>query len=355
MINSNKPVARIILVAILGVTWDDDYFAYSTSAWKYDNPANLSFPHDRFRAAFVTFVKSDSASLTKLRFTIRNLEDQFNKQHNYPYIIYTDQELSEEYMELASSLTQSTVRFERVQRDLYGYNENTDLQRAAQARNDLNTTMFGNSEDYRFQSRFMAGTIYRHALMQELDYSWRFEAGTEYLCPVDTDPFQYMFENKKTTSFSVALYEYRETIPTLYQSVLDFAKEHQDWIQSTSNPESLWHFILDESNIFNGCHFWNNFQIADVSFYRGEKYQQFFNYLDQKNGIFYERWGDPIIQSMGAVMFLTKQDIHFWDDIGYRVADYFTHCPSEKSLYSKCTCRPEQNFDNDGYSCLRFY
>lgn len=97
--------------------------------------------------------------------------------------------------------------------------------------------------------------------MQELDYSWRFEAGTEYLCPVDTDPFQYMFENKKTTSFSVALYEYRETIPTLYQSVLDFAKEHQDWIQSTSNPESLWHFILDESNIFNGCHFWNNFQV----------------------------------------------------------------------------------------------
>lgn len=185
MINSNKPVARIILVAIviltgiylfstsailkdnpittqLGVTWDDDYFAYSTSAWKYDNPANLSFPHDRFRAAFVTFVKSDSASLTKLRFTIRNLEDQFNKQHNYPYIIYTDQELSEEYMELASSLTHATVRFERVQRDLYGYNENTDLQRAAQARNDLNTTMFGNSEDYRFQSRFMAGTIYRY-------------------------------------------------------------------------------------------------------------------------------------------------------------------------------------------------
>lgn len=102
--------------------------------------------------------------------------------------------------------------------------------------------------------------------MQDLDYSWRFEAGTEYLCPMDNDPFQFMFENKKTTSFSVALYEYRETIPTLYQSVLDFAKENQDWIQQSSNPESLWHFILDESNQFNGCHFWNNFQVMYIVF-----------------------------------------------------------------------------------------
>lgn len=96
-------------------------------------------------------------------------------------------------------------------------------------------------------------------------------------------------------------------------------------------------------------------QIADVSFYRGEKYQSFFDYLDTANGIFYERWGDPVIQSLGATLFLTKDDIHFWDNIGYRVANYFTHCPSEKSLYSRCTCRPEENFDFNGYSCLKFY
>jgi hypothetical protein len=190
MINSNKPITRILLVSIViltsiylfvtsfnihqnkknkqgehqqGIRLDDDYFAYSTSSWHYENPSNLTFPHNRFKAAFITFVKSDSASLTKLRSTIRNLEDQFNKHHNYPYIIFTDQELSEEYMELATSLTsnKTTVRFEKVEKDLYGYPENTDLEKAAQARIDLNTTMFGDSEDYRFQSRFMAGTIYR--------------------------------------------------------------------------------------------------------------------------------------------------------------------------------------------------
>lgn len=97
--------------------------------------------------------------------------------------------------------------------------------------------------------------------MQDLDYSWRFEAGTEYVCPMDEDPFQYMYENKLTTSFSVALYEYKETIPTLYDTVLDFASKNKDWIQPASDPKSLWHFILDGSNSFNGCHFWNNFQV----------------------------------------------------------------------------------------------
>lgn len=196
MINANKPITRIILVSIVILTclylfttsfysiipntttltnkqvlennlqegqFEDDYFAYSTSSWHYENPVNLSYPHDRFKAAFYTFVKSDSQSLTKLRLTMRNLEDQFNKHHHYPYIIFTDQELSEEYMELASSLTnnKTTVRFEKVTSDLYGYAENTDLEKAAQARIDLNHTMFGDSEDYRFQSRFMAGTVYR--------------------------------------------------------------------------------------------------------------------------------------------------------------------------------------------------
>jgi alpha 1,2-mannosyltransferase len=133
----------------------------NTSEWNYDNPSTLMYPHDRFKAAFITFVKNDTISLTKLRYTMRNLEDQFNKNHNYPYLIFTDQDLSQEYMELVASLSKATVKFEKVGKDLYGYHPKTDLERAAQARIDMSQMVFGESEDYRFQSRFMAGMIYR--------------------------------------------------------------------------------------------------------------------------------------------------------------------------------------------------
>jgi hypothetical protein len=192
MINTNKPFLRILLVSIALLTglylfvqsyifipkyrhnnnqiealeqlrFPDDYFHYGSSAWQHENPTHLTYPHDRFKAAFITFIKNDRASLTKLRLTIRNLEDQFNKHHHYPYIIFTDQELDEEYRELASSLVgpKTTMRFEKVDKDLYGYHPSTDLKKAEETRIAMNSTMFGESEDYRFQSRFMAGTIFR--------------------------------------------------------------------------------------------------------------------------------------------------------------------------------------------------
>ena len=41
---------------------------------------------------------------------------------------------------------------------------------------------------------------------------------------------------------------------------------------------------------YNLCHFWSNFEIGDLNFLRGEAYSQFFDYLDQSGGFFYERY-----------------------------------------------------------------
>lgn len=101
--------------------------------------------------------------------------------------------------------------------------------------------------------------------MQELDYAWLFEAGTEYVCPIEDDSFQYMFEQKKLTSFSMALYEYRETIPSLFETVMRYANMNKDWIQPKEDSNTLWHFILNDENDYNGCHLWNNFQVSNSS------------------------------------------------------------------------------------------
>ncbi|KAI8348295.1 glycosyl transferase [Blakeslea trispora] len=242
---------------------DADY-SVGSSIWQHENPTKLKFPHDRFKAAFVTFAKNDSASLTSLRMTVRNSEDQFNSNHQYPYIIFTDQTLSAEYRELASSLIAdpSQMIFERVGPEFYGYRGDTDLERAATTRESMANIVSGDSEDYRFLSRFMAGTIFKHPLVQELDYMWRFEIGTEYICPMDKDPFEYMQKHNKSISFSIALYEFKETIPSLYQTTLEFAQHHPAWIQPKADPKSLWKFVLNSEDEFNACHFWNNFQAS---------------------------------------------------------------------------------------------
>ena len=69
---------------------------------------------------------------------------------------------------------------------------------------------------------------------------------------------------------------------------------------------------------YNLCHFWSNFEIADLNFWRGEAYTKYFEYLDQKGGFYYERWGDAPVHSLAAALFLNMDELHWFHDIGYK-------------------------------------
>jgi alpha 1,2-mannosyltransferase len=89
---------------------------------------------------------------------------------------------------------------------------------------------------------------------------------------------------------------------------------------------------------------WSNFEIGDLDLWRGEAYTKFFDFLDQKGGFYYERWGDAPVHSIGAALFAKKDQIHFFNDIGYR-HEPFQHCPQgDAHKRGKCWCDTEQNF-----------
>lgn len=45
---------------------------------------------------------------------------------------------------------------------------------------------------------------------------------------------------------------------------------------------------------------------------------KFFEYLDKAGGFYYERWGDAPVHSIGAALFAKKEQIHWFEDIGYK-------------------------------------
>ena len=71
----------------------------------------------------------------------------------------------------------------------------------------------------------------------------------------------------------------------------DFRRDHPEIIKRFPPKEkSLWKFITDDDGkTYNTCHFWTNFEIAALDLWRSNEYLQFFNYLDQSGGFFYER------------------------------------------------------------------
>lgn len=151
-----------------------------------------------------------------------------------------------------------------------------------------------------------------------------------------------MREKDLKYGFAISLTEYGNTIPTLWQTVKGFIKEHPQHVIPANSPDSLMKWITnDEGETYNLCHFWSNFEIASLSWLRSQAYLDYFNYLDRAGGFFYERWGDAPVHSIAAALMLKKSEVHFFYDMGY-FHNPFKQCPSEPGWLpaEKCSCDP---------------
>jgi len=132
---------------------------------------------------------------------------------------------------------------------------------------------------------------------------------------VDYDVFKYMEDNNKTYGFVINIYDSPESIETLWPHTLEFLAENPDYM----HPNSAFKWLTDsrdrpdhnEKSGYSTCHFWSNFEIADMNFWRSKKYREYFDHLDRAGGFFYERWGDAPVHSIALGLFEDMNKIHW--------------------------------------------
>ena len=137
-------------------------------------------------------------------------------------------------------------------------------------------------------------------MLKPFDYYWRVEPGVGFHCKLDEDPFKFMRDNNKIYGYVISLIELASTVPTLWKAVYEFMGKYPQYI---THPNSLYFLSDDHGSTWNYCHFWSNFEIADMRFFRSEAYETFFKFLDEKGGFFYERWGDAPVHSIAVIFF----------------------------------------------------
>ncbi|KAI7898249.1 nucleotide-diphospho-sugar transferase [Cokeromyces recurvatus] len=307
---------------------------------------------ERQAAAFIVLVRN--SELSGILQSMHDVENRFNHKFNYPWIFLNDEPFTDEFQKLTTLAASSRTHYGLVNESMWGYPDWIDQHKAAERRERMKGLPYGLSESYRHMCRFQSGFFWRHPLVLslKLEYYWRVEPDVRYYCDLDYDPFLYMKQNKKK-------YEHSGTIPTLWNTVKrftsDMAKEGQI-IFDLPLTDTIFNFISkDEGRTYNGCHFWTNFEIARLDLWHTEAYQRFFEYLDQTGGFFYERWGDAPVHSIFAALYLRRDEIHFFNDVGYKHSIY-QHCPAEDQLIRRCSCNPEDSLDfKDHMSCLSEY
>ncbi|MCJ1465034.1 alpha 1,2-mannosyltransferase 2.4.1 [Pseudocyphellaria aurata] len=322
--------------------------APTSSSTSSEFPPPLS-ADGKVNATFVTLARN--SDLWEIVKSIRQVEDRFNRKYHYDWVFLNDKPFDAEFKKVTTALISGKTHYGEIPQEHWSFPEWIDQEKARKVREDMSERkiIYGDSTSYRHMCRFESGFFFRQPLMNQYEWYWRVEPSIEMYCDIDFDPFKYMQEHGKKYSFVISLYEYVETIPTLWDSAKKFIKEHKEHIVEGNAMEWL---SDDKGETYNHCHFWSNFEIGNLNWLRSQAYIDFFDVLDKDGGFFYERWGDAPVHSIAAALLLKKEEIHFFDNIAYYHVP-FTHCPTgeQRRLDLKCSCNPKENFDWKGYSC----
>jgi len=139
-----------------------------------------------------------------------------------------------------------------------------------------------------------------------------------------------MIEANKTYGFTIAVKELRETVPNIFRYASAYKR------QNNLTSQGLWEMFVEpvpekeieelpeddpnykpplpeeilrsdpgrnrpadvdpeamENEKYNMCHFWSNFEIARLSFFRSKEYEDFFEMMDRSGGFWMERVSFP--------------------------------------------------------------
>ncbi len=209
-------------------------------------------PGDRVNATFVTLARN--SDLWEIARSIRQVEDRFNRNYNYDWVFLNDKPFDDDFKKVTSALVSGKTHYGLIPEQHWSFPSWIDQKKAEAVREDMRQRkiIYGDSVSYRHMCRYESGFFFRHPVMNQFEYYWRVEPSVELFCDVHYDPFRFMKDNKKKYSFVLSLYEYVETIPTLWDSVKKFTKDHPEHI----HPENSMAFLSDDGgDTYNKCHF----------------------------------------------------------------------------------------------------
>jgi alpha 1,2-mannosyltransferase len=224
---------------------------YATTPNTHGGLPPATNPGPRMNATFVTLARNQD--VWEIARSIRQIEDRFNRKFHYDWVFLNDAEFDETFKKVTTSLVSGTTKYGKIPKEHWSFPDFIDVDKAARVREDMKERkiIYGDSVSYRHMCRYESGFFFRHPLMLDYEWYWRVEPSIELFCDIDYDTFKFMADNNKKYSFVLSLYEYVETIPTLWDTVKNFTKHFP---QHIAKDNSMAFLSDDGGSTYNHCH-----------------------------------------------------------------------------------------------------
>ncbi|KAH8703557.1 glycolipid 2-alpha-mannosyltransferase-domain-containing protein [Talaromyces proteolyticus] len=336
----------LLFAAYLHYDYDAWYLSSGDRALAQMNFAHLELPTPqaiagRANATLISLVRNEE--LKGIISSMRQLERSWNSKYNYPWIFFNDVPFTEEFKERTQAETSAECHYALIPKEHWEIPEwiDDDLLKQAIQRQQSQKIKYAKSLSYHQMCRWNSGFFYRHPILDNYKYYWRVEPDVKYFCDINYDLFQFMADHNKVYGFTINIFDDPASVETLWPQSMAFLEEHPDYLSADNSMTWLTDNTLRPENTlaangYSTCHFWSNFEIADLDFWRSEKYQQYFDHLDKAGGFFYERWGDAPVHSVALGLFADNSQIHWFRDVGYEHPPYI-NCPSSPNCQN---CQP---------------
>lgn len=303
-------------------------------------PSPEDYP-DRANATILILVRNlERIGITQ---TLRRFEDRFNRKFGYPYTFVNDKPFTDTFKERMQQLTDAPCEFAVIPPELWDKPSNIDVEAETNAMKvlHLHNVAYALKQSYHNMCRFYLGNFLRVPELQKYKWYWRIEPKVEFYTDVNYDVFKYLEATNRIYGFTINLYDIEKTIELLWPDTMRWLNTDDNY--RFVNPNGAFQWLTENQQNpqknevagYSTCHFWSNFEIADMDFFRGEAYDKWFQYLDSTGNFYYERWGDAPIRSLGLGLFANKTQIHWFRDIGY-FHDPYQNCPNHQNETMKC-------------------
>lgn len=287
---------------------------------------------ERINATLLALVRNEE--LEGMLQAMNDLERTWNHKFNYPWTFFNDVPFTKEFKDKTQAQTKAECRYEVIPKEHWEVPSwiNDDLFQESVKILKEDGVQYADKVSYHQMCRWNSGLFYKHPALKHTQYYWRVEPKVHFFCDVDYDVFRFMQDNNKTYGFTLTLYDAPKSIPSLWPETVKFMSQYPQY----KHEKNALAFLTDrirrpkhnlEANGYSTCHFWSNFEIGDMSFWRSQAYEDYFNHLDRAGGFFYERWGDAPVHTIALGLFEDSSKIHWFRDIGYQHIPFF-NCPN---------------------------
>ena len=337
------PLLILLLAAVVEVYIHGRRYTVTHPKEELDEPFYTSCQEPqvnapRENAALVMLARNSELAMALQ--TVQSIEKHFNQWFHYPIVFLNDEPWSEEFMYAMNATVSGQTRFEVLPKDAWTFPSWMDPTeaRASMARQGKEGIIYAGLETYHHMCRFYSGKFYTLKALEQYEWYWRIEPDVDFHCSLTYDPFVEMAKHKKVYGYTIALAEEPATCPNLFRQISDWKEKNKipdtelwratvtaSWVPWPFRSMMSWFGQRDRNgDKWSLCHYWSNFEIASLDFFRGKEYQDLYETLEKAGGFYYERVSFSLSLSPLPD---SSQSLYIDTHIYMCVYLYVNHCP----------------------------